>query len=371
MKPINVLQDIYSWVVDSKGLFTVNRDRNIGVISTLAGDLITPYYSESKLSPPSCSLETKGVYWVRDTKKSSIIYSDNQFQKKDYTVDSMFKDYAYIVTKEKDRATANLNINTDKIYWHKHPAFSPLSITADFCFHGYYQLTTLNNKTGEELWTYILPDTFNFIDFTSKKQTASISKILGVYKDNVWLLISNGSLLALNIKTGLQSAHIISPSFAKSFNSERQQNIKKHIDKNNYGIFNNSSDNVQLDVDKGVIFGFPYQSYAEVDLNDPNYPFTLWDIKDTLEDQKETDKPGFDSLKVGAWEENDVYVYDSFFDSNRFGVFDRTTRKIRWSEYFEGEDEGWGAIQDLKYAKGHLYIHAKVDKSLHIYKLEK
>jgi len=279
----------------------------------------------------------------------------------------------YYITSSKSYTLGKVDSKLVKKIWQT--SYEPHSFyhTTKICFllAKLNQLVALNNQTGEELWIYTLPKSFDFVDFTSKKLEGKIVKILGAYKDNVWLLISNGSLLALNTKTGLQSAHIVTPSFAEGFNSERQQNIKKHIDKNNYGVFNNSSNNVQLDTDKGVIFGFPYQCYAEVNLKNPTYPFTLWDIKHTLDAQKEGDKPGFESLKIGSWEKNDVYVYDSFFDSNRFGVFDRATREIRWSEYFEGEDEGWGAIQDLKYTSGYLYIHAKVDKSLHIYQLEK
>ena len=111
--------------------------------------------------------------------------------------------------------------------------------------------------------------------------------------------------------------------------------------------------------------------FTEVDQNQEGFPYTIWEITKELDAQDSfSDTFPFRVSRIGGVDNDTIYIYDTS-DSQCFGAFNRKTKKILWSKIFQEENKGWGAIHDLKYASGYLYIHAKVDKSLHIYKLGK
>ncbi|MEE9339174.1 MAG: hypothetical protein V3U87_13935 [Methylococcaceae bacterium] len=367
MKKINHIQDIYSFGLTSKALFFVDLPIREFKACDLEGTPINSYKSDKRLSPVSCSSE--GLCWVDNFDNSqSILYLNNEFIEKKIIISKVFKNDAFtntlICPDSRIRLMTKLNLTTSKEYWTFKPGFEPMLITDKYCIKGTTNgITALNNQTGEELWTYTLPKEFDYLLFSDLIE-ANISHILGLYNDIIWLALNSGALVGVNSHTGKFVKHITSPDFY----SDDCSLDKEGLDKGNGATFHTTP---QLDTEKGIIFSCIRNMYSEIDLNQESFPYTVWDITKELDIQDSfSNTYPFRVSKIGGVADDTIYIYDDS-DSQCFGAFDQNTKKILWSEIFQGENEGWGAIHNLKYASGHLYIHAKVDKSLHIYKLEK
>jgi len=333
------------------------------IIANLKGEYITEFKFHDKLTSP---IRMQGnLIWVgTGANYKSITYFQNEFN----IVDVLFSNFAfkelcfYARYFEEGGTSFACKIGMDKkIRWKtKDRGFGQNFLTESLFIHrsALASLTALNNQTGEELWTYTLPKEFDYT-FLDEHKEAQIASILGVYNHIVWLRLSSYALVGLDIVTGKLIKHIVNLDYFEDAPS-------KKVAENNRALFNSPT---QLDTEQGIIFTCVSDRYAEVDLNQENYPYSVWNLETELAKQPSfSDKHHFSVSGIGGWEGDTVYIYDKG-DSHCFGAFDRKTKKIIWSEILPGDKYKDYYIRDLKYAPGYLYLQDN-ESNLRIYALE-
>ncbi|MFJ1474022.1 hypothetical protein ACILE9_07125 [Capnocytophaga cynodegmi] len=209
-------------------------------------------------------------------------------------------------------------------------------------------------KTGNVLWQRDLGIKYNYFkeaDYQGEPPVevqAKVIKFLGVYKDELWLVLNSG-LLALDIKTGKETRYIKEGKMA--FGEPFFEDFK--------GYF--GYDTV-LDEEKGIIFNLNLHFYIEYDLNSNKNYFDSYSFKESSQ------KNGLVLNYIGGYDAENIYAYEGS-KNNRFAIFSRDKKEIISSgEILEAKDK-FPAIRDLQYGAGKLYVLDHYN-TLHVFEEE-
>jgi hypothetical protein len=190
-------------------------------------------------------------------------------------------------------------------------------------------------------WEYEIPKTYERKYYSVVKRQEdvkipSVDKILGVYKNLVWLVLNTGQFIALDLQTG-QEVH----SFWRATTGWNAP----FDDSMGFNFLNCYS---ELDPDKGIIFGFRSHYYWEIDLKDPSTQFIVYDW--------ELDAKHHNILNSASlgyyWEGDYIYFYETE-RSKKLGIFSRSRRSLVWSSKLE---EIKGTFQKILYYQGQILI---------------
>ena len=190
-------------------------------------------------------------------------------------------------------------------------------------------------------WEYEIPKAYerkfhNFVTMKEDVKIPSVDKILGVYKNLVWLVLNTGQFIALDLQTG-QEVH----SFWRATTGWNAP----FDDSMGFNFLNCYS---ELDPDKGIIFGFRSHYYWEIDLKDPSTQFIVYDW--------ELDAKHHNILNSASlgyyWEGDYIYFYETE-RSKKLGIFSRSRRSLVWSSKLE---EIKGTFQKILYYQGQILI---------------
>lgn len=212
----------------------------------------------------------------------------------------------------------------------------------------------LYNHNGVIIWRYDLPTKYNYFkaaDYQGEPPVevqAEVIKFLGVYKNELWLVLNSG-LLALNIETGAETRYIkegkmvLGESFLGDF-------------KGYFGY------DTVLDEERGIIFNLNLHFYIEYDLNSNKNHFDSYSFKES------SDKNGLHLNHIGGYDTENIYAYEGS-KNNRFAIFSRDKKEIIWSEEIPEVKDKFPAIRDLQYGAGKLYVLDHYN-TLHIFEEE-
>lgn len=213
----------------------------------------------------------------------------------------------------------------------------------------------LYNHNGLIKWQYDLSTKYNwqqradYIDEPDVEKQAEVIKFLGVYKNELWLVLNSGALLALNIETGTESRYI----------KEGKMIVGESDFENFKGYF--GYDTV-LDEESGLIFNLSRHFYLEYNLNSANSYFDSYSFKESSQEHK------LNLNYVGGFDEEYIYSYEGS-DNNCFAIFSRAKKEIIWSSEIEEVKGRFPAIRDLQYGAGKIYV-LDHDNTLHIFEKE-
>lgn len=202
-------------------------------------------------------------------------------------------------------------------------------------------LTCRDIRNGNILWHYDLGTKYNYFkeaDYQGEPPVevqAEVIKFLGVYKNELWLVLNSG-LLALNIETGTETRYI----------KEGKMAVGEPFFEDFKGYF--GYDTV-LDEEKGIIFNLNLQFYIEYDLNANKNHFDSYSFKASSE------KNGLHLNHIGGYDTENIYAYEGS-DNNRFAIFSREKKEIIWSEEIPEVKDKFPAIRDLQYGTGKIYV---------------
>ncbi|GIJ92909.1 hypothetical protein CAPN001_21110 [Capnocytophaga stomatis] len=209
-------------------------------------------------------------------------------------------------------------------------------------------------RTGNVLWQYNLGKKYNYFkeaDYQGEPPVevqAEVIKFLGVYKDELWLVLNSG-LLAINIDTGTETRYI----------KEGKMALGEPFFENFKGYF--GYDTV-LDEEKGIIFNLNLHFYIEYDLNSNKNYFDSYSFKDSSQ------KNGLVLNYIGGYDAENIYAYEGS-KNNRFAIFSRDKKGIIWSGEIPEAKDKFPAIKDLQYGAGKLYVLDHYN-TLHIFEGE-
>ncbi|PWB22669.1 hypothetical protein [Flavobacterium sp. HTF] len=247
--------------------------------------------------------------------------------------------------------------NKNNELWESERTFFKTFVLNDDYFFSYNENLICLNKIidAEILWQYDLKTKYNwrqraeYIDEPPVEKQAEVIKFLGDYKNELWLLLNSGALLALNIETGEESRYI---KEGKIITGESDFEDFK-------GYF--GCDTV-LDEKKGLIFNLSKHFYIEYNLNSTNIYFDSYSFKESSITHK------LNLNYIGGFDEENIYSYEGS-DNNRFAVFSKQKKDIIWSGQIEEVKDKFPAIRDMKYGDGIIYV-LDHHNTLHIFEKE-
>lgn len=202
------------------------------------------------------------------------------------------------------------------------------------------ELYGYNIQPFNPLWHYDLGTKYNYkeADYQGEPPVevqAEVIKFLGVYKNELWLVLNSG-LLALNIETGTETRYI----------KEGKMAVGEPFFEDFKGYFGYDT---FLDEEKGIIFSLNLHFYIEYDLNSNKNHFDSYSFKASSE------KNGLHLNQIGGYDTENIYAYEGS-DNNRFAIFSREKKEIIWSEEIPESKDKFPAIRDLQYGAGKIYV---------------
>ena len=180
-----------------------------------------------------------------------------------------------------------------------------------------------NLNNGNIRWEFSLKPYGSYL-VNGQERKMNVEKFIGVY--NGTLYIKAGTILILGVD-------IVNGNEVFKYKKDG----KKHL----------FLGNLELDHERGVIFSVGPKHYFETNLHTNDV---------TLSDHSEdTIKHAVQSYKLGSWNDHLIYFWEGH-TNNKFGVFDRRTKRIIFSGAIEEVAGKFSAIRDVKYNQHKLYV---------------
>ncbi len=224
--------------------------------------------------------------------------------------------------------------------------------------------STYNNLELE----FLMPNSkYNWSAFNYKNELmdhqAEIKRIIGVYKNIVWITLNSGRLLGIEMTQGsikFDTLEINRYIGKKPLFSHYDPEVVASKDWSLYLL-----QYTQLDEKNGVLFGLRNYYYFEIDLTDPANRYVIYDASDSfLQFKIEADMAnGYE----WTWCENEIYFGRNFTEFNNLGVFNRLTKTVTWATRLEQDNGQARNISKIEYGSGTLYVLDQL-KTLHIFK---
>jgi len=215
-------------------------------------------------------------------------------------------------------------------------------------------ITALN--TEKILWQYTIPSgIYDWIDGSGRTYQGEIDRIIGVYNKVIWISLNSGRLLGLSIKNSALIYNISQPN---------QYTVGYVLTEENkylwYGRY------LQLDINKGVLFGLNSNFYFEIELNNINN-FTLYDISESC---KYWNIKANMAVLEWAWYDDEIFFGENLTKGNTVGIFNKKKKEIIWADKIGRAGNNGVTIQKIDYSEGRLYV-LDGENTLHIFEREK
>ncbi|MDY0985848.1 hypothetical protein SOM12_00325 [Flavobacterium sp. CFBP9031] len=246
--------------------------------------------------------------------------------------------------------------NKNSELWESERTFAKTFVFNNNFFSLASNLISLNEIVNSRiLWQYDLTTKYNwkqkadYIDEPPVEKQAEVIKFLGVYKNELWMILNSGALLALNTETGEESRYI--------------KNGKMILGESEFEDFKGyfGYDTV-LDEKDGLIFNLSRHFYAVFDINSKNDFFDSYSFKESSIKHK------LNLNYIGGHDADRIFAYEGS-DNNRFAVFDRAKKEIIWSGEIEDAKNKFPAIRSMKYGGDKIYV-LDHNSTLHIFERE-
>lgn len=251
------------------------------------------------------------------------------------------------------REIKSIDLKLNKVLWKKDYSFGKIYLNDNSFFATVDKdISQIEKQTGNRLWQFTNLSNYNWTQKSiyeneaEVEKQAEVIKFLGVYKNELWLVLNSGALLALNIETGKESRYI----------NEGKMIVGESDFEDFKGYFGY---NTVLDEENGLIFNLNRHFYLEYNLNSKNSYFDSYSFKESSQ------KHDLNLNYVGGFEGDFIYSYEGS-DNNRFAIFSRDKKEIIWSGEIEEVKGKFPAIRDLQYGAGKIYVLDN-DNTLHIF----
>ncbi len=204
------------------------------------------------------------------------------------------------------------------------------------------ELNAIDNENGDLIWSFDFLQFPTWLDYDGSEKPTELQKLLGVYEDGLYISLTSGKILVLDVITGKQVALLIN-------------------DKNkDQGYFNGHFSKVlELDEKSGMLIQLFNDRFTTINLK--TYEVIERTVQE-MSDQKLYNKDNFVF--------DDEYIYFTEKYNKKIGAFNRSTLKLDWLTSLHQEnlmniqDEPYG--RQLKLHDNRLYV-LDSHNTLHIF----
>jgi hypothetical protein len=297
-------------------------------------------------------------YLFYNTGFSSQLISMNDgatYQKLNYKVAASFTDTGHLLGIEKNENQRML-LFTDALLnrdlW-KRP-LKPggrLSIYKNILFNSQYLndhvLNAYSLETGDHLWSFNTAPYAKWMESGAAKE-GMIVGIIGVYDNTIWLALSSGSIIGLDIFDGQLKTTI----------GAAETEFPSHIQPEEGGRIP-WGDYVQLDQDKGQLLGLGGKYFITIDLKNPIRKYI--DVSKTMD--AHSLQANYNQYTF-PMDSDHIYFCDS--QQGKIGIFDKTQAKVVWSHTLDIDKSGIAQIMNMKYVNN-LWLILDRNNVLHVF----
>jgi hypothetical protein len=202
---------------------------------------------------------------------------------------------------------------------------------------------------GKIIWEYTISG--KYLDIRGEECRSLIKNVLGVYNDILWLSLTSGELVGIDIQTG---KHL----YRLGFNEISEPNFPYQIQADAYLPF---GDLMQLDEEKGEIIGLRNEFFIKLDLNRTALNREYINVSETMKACKISS-----SYRNLIFPSDEGHIYFCDDRQGKIGVFDRHKLEVIWSHELEIEHDGIAQILEMKYEDNRWYVLDRNDV-LHIF----
>ena len=199
-------------------------------------------------------------------------------------------------------------------------------------------------------WSFDIRPYANYTSFLNKSKSGIIDHFIGVYNDILWVAISSGKLLGIDISNG---------------NLKHEIGVNEILQKEELNLLENSpipwGAKMQLDQTSGEIIGLRGHYFMRIDLKAKKLTKEYFDISQTLDKHKIEASYSRTSFPI-----DNRYLYFCDDQSGKIGIFDRDKRKVVWSHQMDTFNQGITQIIDMKYQEDKWFILDRHNR-LHIF----
>jgi outer membrane protein assembly factor BamB len=197
--------------------------------------------------------------------------------------------------------------------------------------------------SGEVLWEYNPKG--EFCNYTGEKENIEIYRILGIFNNILWVVLTSGQLVGLNADTGKVEAH------------------DDDMGSQNHGV-KLIPPFTQLDDRCGVIMGLMDTGFARLNLNSQNKLIKeYFDLSATMHQHQ---------IEAGMQYNYPVDKQHIYFSGNmngKIGILDRAKLEVVWSYELDMKKEGISQIREMKVAGNRWYVQDR-HNTLHVFERE-
>lgn len=352
MEKINQIPSVYSFCVNDHLLVINREDHSTIALMSLKGIAKMNYSSAIYLS----NINTlNNMLWCNSSNDVKSVFFDGfNFHEKNFHINDidLYQDQLLVTHKKNQKKIVqNMTLMTICsgrsmtgyliILWMKKKIFYAKNKN---------EIIFIDNHSGKKNWNFLIEEKYNWTvvqyngDVINKQ--ATINKILGVFNNILWVLLSSNKILGINIDSGKEEKYFMAPDvFSNRWNEEEATKISPF------------GHNTVLDLKTGEIYSVYYQQYGVIDLNEMTY--SLYSIKESTEEY---------AMKIynsNAVAGDNIFIHEDL-DSNHFGIFNKKIKKIIWSKKLEDQNGKSLGIRRISYAQNKLFIHDRYN-TLHIY----
>lgn len=193
-----------------------------------------------------------------------------------------------------------------------------------------------DKKSGKEIGKF--SDFLNLgTDFYNKPMIEEVELILGIADELLWIKLKYGRLVGLDVATGLCKKEVRTTD----------------IDTTDFSRNGNECDGppwnspVFVEEESGIV-SLSYSRYAEIDLTSEKPVWVCFDVK------QEFDEKGLYAGGIKTHHQGNIYFSESM--SGVFGAFDRSSKKIVWSDDLKNHNPDAGMVFEMRATDTNLYI---------------
>lgn len=210
-----------------------------------------------------------------------------------------------------------------------------------------YDLSEKKVKSQAEL----VPFLTNFTRTDGTETEDNIQNYIGLFENVLWVGLSSGRLLAIDIENGSRKHQI-------GFNESDFPNFSFEIKEKDYLPF---GELMQLDEDAGEIIGLRDKYLIKIDLGQLEPRRRYLDVGQSMIEHKISSSYRNDSFPI---DEQFIYFCDD--RQGKIGVLDRNKKEVVWSYELEMKRDGIGQILEMKYCNKRWYVLDR-NETLHIF----
>jgi len=168
-----------------------------------------------------------------------------------------------------------------------------------------------NVENGEEQWSFNVSELGKWKDYNKVERKTMVSRILGIYKNRLYLYLNNGKVLILDSQSG-----------------EKIQVLVNNGSSNENSFGENFDYSLEIDCDRGKLIQLFRQGYMEIDLD------TGLVTQTNIEGMNSLD---LENTSPFVFDNNYIYFTDKYH--YKLGALNRATLTIDWTYDFIQPDE--------------------------------